>query len=229
MAVLHSNTPLTKETPNPTILDLFSANDSALSILDKTKEVYKNKKKLIRNFKFVKKPFNEYQIQLIEPLQSDGLILGLYIAEGYDFTLEAPKEPIFKIEKHNLDLNLKGFFDSKKQINKVMVGLFFPGTIIRYKINGFPYKDILTKDGWQSKNIIDSVSDVAEKSANKKLEVDELLKKAEELMKEKEISRDLFERYKIFLLGYDEKQKDGKIMLNALSDKEIKLLKEKGL
>jgi len=232
MAVFFSNIPLTKETPQPTILELFVANDSAFSILDRTNEVYENKSKLIRDFEFVKKPFNEYQIHLIPPVKSDGLILGLFIAEGFDFEIQTQKEPIFKIEKNKLELSLKEFYDPNEKIKKATIGLFFPGTVIRYKINGIPYKDILTERGWTSKRETKSVSEVAKSSKNEtldELETKEAIKYAEELMKKGEISKDLFERYKIFRLGYDEGSKNGKILFNALTKDEVKLLKEKGL
>ena len=229
MAILHSNMPLTKETSAETILHLFTGNNESFSILDKTNETYQNEKLLYRDFEFVKKPFNEYQIQLIAPTKLDGLTLGLYVAEGFDFTLNTAKEPIFKIEKHNIDFNLKEFYNPKKQINKMMVGLFFPGTVIKYKIKGIPYKDILTDSGWKSKKIITSVSDVASNAEKNKVSENDLIEKAKELVKRGELEKDLFERYKTFVLGYDEAIKDDKIVLNTLTKEEVKILREKGL
>jgi len=233
MGILYSNIPLTKETPQETILNIVIAENDSVSILDKTSEVYKNKTKLIRNFNFVKKPFNEYQIQLLPFVKNDGLVVGLYQAEGYDFKISYTKEPIVLINKNNVDLTLKGFFDSSKNVSKVVIGMFFPGTKIRYKLNGVSYIDELTTDGWKSKRHQESVSDVAEKARQQKeLTKEEKVKLAEELMKAGEISKDLFTRYKISQLGfesYEKQPKNAKILLNALTLEEVKLLKSKGL
>jgi hypothetical protein len=229
VAVLHSNIPFTKETEKETILELFSAEGSSFSILDKTSKTYYNENTLFRNFNFVKKPFNEYQVQLMPVLERDGTILGFYKAEGYDFAIHTAKEPIFKIEKHNIDVSLKGFYNKDKQSSKITVGLFFPGTIIRYKINGVPYEDVFTKDGWQLKRTPESVSDVAKDSFNNVENTDENIAIAQELMESGEISKSLFERYKIFILGFDEHYKKGDVLINTLTDDEVKTLKEKGL
>jgi len=229
MAILYSNIPLTKETSADTILHLFTGNDESFSVIDKTQETYENKKLLYRDFAFVKKPLNEYQVQLTRPTLMDGLTLGLYVAEGFDFIIHTTKEPIFKIEKHNINFNLKEFYNPKEQINKMMIGLFFPGTTIKYKIKGIPYKDTLTESGWKTKNIFNSVSDVASNSEQNNPSTDNLIEKAKELLKTGEITQSLFERYKIFLLGYDESIKNDKIILNALTQEEVKLLREKGL
>jgi len=232
MSILYSNIPLTKETSQETILDMYTASDETVSIVDKTSETYKNKKKLIRDFSFVKKPFNEYQIQLHNFVSGDNTVLGLFIAEGFDFQIGTRYEPIFKMEKHNIDLSLKGFYDKTKQANKIMVGIFLVGTSIYYKLNGRPFKDTLTKDGWVSKNKTESVSDVSEIANNinaKNYNPSSKLEAAKALMEQKEIPVDLYERYKIFLTGEYDKLKKGVVMLNTITVDEMNLLKEKGL
>ena len=233
MGILYSNIPLTKETSQETILNIIITGNESITIVDKTNEVYENKTKLYRNLKFVKKDFNEYQIQLLPMLQNDGSVVGLYTAEGYDFKLTHTNDPIFFVEKTQIDLTLKGFYDKSKEINKLAIGMFTPNTTIRYKINGVPYIDTLTKDGWNSKNKFESVSDVAEASrANQTSDlqdINEKLKAAEELFKSGEITQDLFERFKIFLTGYQKEIKNGKMLLNTFTLQEAKLLTEKGL
>ena len=234
MAILYSNIPLTKETKAETILELISAEGSIFSIIDKTTEVYKNKTKLIRNFEFVKKPMNEYQVQLIPNLVSDNVVLGLYIAEGFDFDISTKSDPVFQVIKNNVDVSLKSFYSKKAGVSKITVGLYPIGTVIRYKINGVPYKDVLTKNGWSTRNKFTSVSDVAENAKaeeflteeNKK--INELIQKAEELAAAGEISKDLLDRYKKFNNVFDEKIEDRHIIV-GLTAQEIESLKKKGL
>jgi len=233
MATLFSNIPLTKETPQETILNIVITGNETITIVDKTNEVYQNATKLYRNLRFVKKEFNEYQVQLLPMIHNDGTVVGLYTAEGYDFELSHDDDPIFFIQKSKVDLTLKGFYDKSKEICKIGIGMFTPNTIIRYKVDGVPYVDRLTINGWNSKNDFKSVSDVAQEAkANKgtnTANVEEKLKAAEELCKAGEITKDLYERFKIFLIGYQNEIKDGKMLLNTFTLQEAKLLTKKGL
>jgi len=233
MATLFSNIPLTKETPQETILNIIVTGNETITIIDKTNEVYENKTKLHRSLKFVKKEFNEYQIQLLPIIVNDGSVVGLYTAEGYDFELSHDNDPIFFIQKSKVDLTLKGFYDKTKEIYKIAIGMFTPNTIIRYKVDGIPYIDKLTVSGWNTKNHFKSVSDVAkEAKMNSGLNIDEVerkLKIAEELFKAGELTKDLYERYRIFMIGYQNEIKDGKMLLNTFTLQEAKLLTKKGL
>lgn len=237
MALFYSNIPLTKEKPIETILQMYITEEGTFTIIDKTTFTYHNETKFYRDIKFVKKGNNEYQIQLHPQANNDGVIIGLYLSEGTDVKVRTLKgnEPIFYMTQPKIQMDLKKFFNENEAIEMNVVGVFHPGTEISYKINGVPYVDKFTKDGWISKRKVKSVSDVAEASRKETSSDDELekakelVKIAEELKNSGEISQDLFERYKILRLGYDGKLSGNGLVLNTITLDEMELLKSKGL
>lgn len=225
MAIFYSNMPLVKETPAETVLQMYITETGTISIIDETLETYSNATKLLRGIKFAKGEGNEYQIRLTAP-SNDGIIIGLYIAEGTEFRMEKRKDPVFLMNKKKVDYDLKAFFDQSKGVESVTIGVFFPGTKIYYKKNGVPHTDELTKDGWRVHQEVESISDVI---ANKKtVNKEELIAMAEQYAREGKISNNLLKRYKIFLDG-DKLEGDGKMVVNFISKDEVKLLKTLGL
>lgn len=230
MGILYSNVPLTKETSQETILQLFITKEGTLSIKDTSINTYDNNYELRRDIAFVKEG-NEFIVKLSDPKTFDDTIIGMFIAEGHDFTFQTKDEPIFLMRKKQVDFNLKQYFDSKKAIKEFVFGVFHIGTIIKYKIDGVPYTSQLLKSGWTVKKT-ESVSDVAKNNTTSFLETDETIAKqqveiAQQLKEAGEISDDLFNRYKIMRLGYN--NKEVKLLLNTITLDEAKKLKEKGL
>lgn len=225
MAVFYSNMPLVKETPAQTVLQMFVTEDGTISIIDETLERYKDATKLMRGIKFVKADNNEYQIRLGAPA-NDGIIIGLYIAEGSGFRMEKRKDPIFLLHKKRVEYDLKAFFDPDKRVQSVTIGLFFPGTKIFYKKDGVPYMDELTEQGWRIHQEVESISDVI--ASKPKLNKEELVAMAEQYAQEGAISKNLLKRYKIFLEG-DKFDGDGKMVVNFISKEEMRVLQTLGL
>ena len=230
MGILYSNVPLTKETSQETILQMFITEEGTLNIKDTTINTYNNVYLLRRDIDFVKNG-NEFTVKLTEPTFNNGTTIGMFIAEGHDFSFQTKSDPIFLMKKKQVDFNLKQYYDPKKAINEFVFGVFTVGTIIKYKIDGVPYTNKLLESGWEIKKT-ESVSDVAQNNSASFLDTDETTAKekvelAKHLMEQGEISKSLFERYKTLRLGYNNKKVN--LLLNTITLEEVKKLKEKGL
>jgi len=228
MGIIFSNMPLTKETSEKTILQMFINKEATLTIRDYTTLIYFNKNKLRREFEFVLNNQREYEIKLMPVINDSGMILGLHFAEGHDVRVEAKKEPVFTQKQSNLDIDLKGFLNPSNKVSSAVVGVYHLGSKIYYKKNGVPYCDELTKKGWKvtinKNNNIESVSDVANKVKQKKsLTLSEKKELAKYLLKTKEITEDLYKRYMVHI------GEKSNLDINFVTIEEIKLLKEKGL
>jgi len=229
MGIIFSNMPLTKETSEKTILQMFINKEATLTIRDYTTLIYFNKNKLYREFEFVLNNQREYEIKLMPVVNNSGTILGLHFAEGHNVRVKAKKEPVFAQKQSNLDIDLKGFLDPANKMTSSVVGIYHLGSKVYYKKDGVPYCDELTKNGWKisvdnNSNGIESVSDVAEKVKQKKaLSFSEKKELAQHLLDKKEITEDLYRRYMVHI------GEKSKLDINFVTIEEIKLLKEKGL
>lgn len=154
MAKIFFNDKIIKHTPDHIILNWFSEKDGkTLFVRDTRKDIYNGVDHIYGEINCYQDYKKDYYVDIEEsPVQDGQTILGLYIAEGTKFTVDAhgSYEPIFVIKEKSFEAGL-GMQPStnRNQIDSVVgMGLFHLGAKISIFKGHVRVTDELTKDGW---------------------------------------------------------------------------------
>ena len=149
MATIFFNTPILKHVSDVTILNFFSEdNGRTIFIRDTRKDVYSNEHKIYADAEFYEDG-GDYYIDIVPLREFNGVILGFFVAEGFDFEIKTPSDPVFVVKQDTTETSLSSIpWLQNKSITQMMMGMFPLGTTINFKIDGQPIKEELTKNGW---------------------------------------------------------------------------------
>ena len=155
MAKIYFNRPIIKHLEETTVINFFFQKDGGDSIYirDLRPNTYRNNKVIFGEVDLYRQPLDEKAWNLdITPMKiMSNDMYGIYTGEGVDFEIRSDKQPIFVIRQKELELSLAtvGYMPQGGEVPEVALGMFHIGTEIRFRRNGIPAIDKLTKKGWK--------------------------------------------------------------------------------
>lgn len=133
-----------------TILNFFSEKDgTSIFVRDTRPDIYRDQKFVYGDLDLYQKD-NDYYIDIRPMSAMSGDAFGVYVGEGYDFEVKAPKDPIFIVRQKSTDMALGMMPDMHQgvDITETALGMFHIGTTITFKREGIQIRDELTDKGW---------------------------------------------------------------------------------